>query len=375
MRLSRKIMLAWIGIQVIYFTCLLIFPHHEIVGASLINRGIQSLLLVISLFIYKKEPNKKNRFVFLNFSLFFFALVMIELVDFAGVAFFKNWTFASHVFLVYGVICWELVSSLTVAYIVFDLLFREFGVLQKYLLSLSVTVFFAILYYHPFFGDPLYLYSTEDIKQWKTLSSQLSPSGEMPSALDLAGRVRLQSWQDGHAVGDLYPDENIKRIEYLLPYLEGRNWLILFYKPLYMSNIYMNVMFIVFILLFFGYQYKKDPPQGAYIDKIMFLLLLFSSMEILHNWGYIKTVEYSLWGELFSVGQYITVLIELLMVLFFSLRLKFITSVQGEFYETELATNPHQVSRWRDWVDNLILAHFFNFRLFNGRLFQNPDTK
>ena len=97
-------------------------------------------------------------------------------------------------------------------------------------------------------------------------------------------------------------------------------------------------------------------------------------MEILHNWGYIKSVEWNSLTELFSVGQYISIAIQLMMVLFFSLRLKFITSVQGEFYETELASNPQQVSRWRDWVDNLVLAQFFNFKLFNGRLFQTADN-
>jgi len=80
-------------------------------------------------------------------------------------------------------------------------------------------------------------------------------------------------------------------------------------------------------------------------------------------------------SEMFSIGQYVTLVIELLMVLFFSLRLKFITSVHGEFYETELASNPQQVSRWRDWVDNIVLAKFFNFKIFNGRLFQNPSEK
>jgi hypothetical protein len=47
----------------------------------------------------------------------------------------------------------------------------------------------------------------------------------------------------------------------------------------------MSVIGIGFILLFFGYQYMKDPPQGAYIEKMMFLFLLFCSMEILHAWS------------------------------------------------------------------------------------------
>ncbi len=62
-------------------------------------------------------------------------------------------------------------------------------------------------------------------------------------------------------------------MEYLAPYLEGDNWMVLLAKPLYLGHISMNVLLIGFILLFFGYQYKKDPPQGAYIDKMMFLFL------------------------------------------------------------------------------------------------------
>ena len=98
-------------------------------------------------------------------------------------------------------------------------------------------------------------------------------------------------------------------------------------------------------------------------------------MDILHTWGYIKSVEWGSMTELFAVGQYITVFAELMMVIFFSLRLRFITSVQGEFYELELAQHPKEISRWRDWVDNLVLSHFFNLKFFNGRLFQNPSSK
>lgn len=107
----------------------------------------------------------------------------------------------------------------------------------------------------------------------------------------------------------------------------------------------------------------------------MFLFLLVASMDAFHYWGFIKSVEWTAWNELFSAGQYITVFAEIMLILFFALRLRFITSVQGEFYETELATNPQQISRWRDWIDNFILSQFSNFKAFNGRLFQRSREK
>ncbi len=365
--------MGWVLIEVIYFGCAFFFPLRMPPVSGLLNRAIQALLLVFSIWIWKKDPNKSNKFIFLNFSLLFLSYSWFCVQDFVGVTIFHDWKYSAHVSFVYGVVLCSMFSSLTIVHIVIDSMFRHLRTIQKYAISIGVTIFFICLYYHPFLRDPLYLYSTEDIKQWKTLSAQASPQHHLSSAVDLAGKVRLQSWRDGHPVGDLYPDENLKRIEYLLPYLEGDNWRALLQKPLYVMNIYMNIMFIVFILLFFGYQYKKDPPQGAYIDKIMFLLLLFSSMEILHYWGFVRTIEYNLWSELIDVGQYITIAIEILLVFFFALRLKFITSVQGEFYETELVANPQQVSRWRDWIDNLILSHFFNYKKFHGRLFQDPQ--
>jgi len=134
--------------------------------------------------------------------------------------------------------------------------------------------------------------------------------------------------------------------------------------------IYMNVMMMAFILLFFGYQYKKDPPQGAYVDKIMYSFFVFLSLDVLHNWSMIKSVEWRSWSDIFAVGQYISLGVLLAITFFFSLRLRFITSVQGEFYESELAANPQLISRWRDGIDNFVIRHFFGTKLIHGRLFE-----
>jgi len=377
MRMSRKILLLWGSLLAVYALGLLIFPHRMSPLASILNRSIQSLLFFVSLFILLKEPNRKHKFIFLNFVIFYFFAILQLGYDFVGVAFLTNQKFAGHLFSQYLSIAYIFFFSLAVFYLVIDLVFREFKVYLKYLVSVAVVGAFFVVYFHPFFTDSMYLYSTEEIRQWKTLSNAIgsTSSDELPSPQELANRVRLQTWRNGAPVGDLYPQENIKRIEELTPYLEGDNYKVLLWWPMYQKMIFMNVLVGISILYFFGYQYKKDPPQGAYIDKIMFLYLLLVSTEILHQWGFLKSVEYSSWTDLFNIGQYITVVIQLMIALFFGLRLRFIASVQGEFYESELAAHPHEISRWRDWVDNIVLAHFFNFKVFNGRLFQNPNSK
>jgi hypothetical protein len=51
------------------------------------------------------------------------------------------------------------------------------------------------------------------------------------------------------------------------------------------------------------------------------------------------------------------------------MRLRFITSVKGEFYERELVSDSEHISRWRDAFDNLVVRHFLNPQAFHGRLF------
>ena len=374
MSIFKKIFLLWASILILYFICLKLFPNLSSPIPARLNQIIQLLLFIISVFIYINEPSKRNKYIFLNFVIFFSLSFIAFTYEFVGKAFFTA-KYAGHVTFQYMTIAYIFFLAVAVVYLVMDLLFKDFRVYQKYLLTFIIVVGFFIVSFLPFFQNPLYLYSTQNIKQWKTLDAFVTTNKGLPCPLELANKVTLQSWQNGNAIGDLYPQENLKQIEKLYPYLEADNWMVLLWEPLYKNIIYIDVLLVFFILLFFGYQYKKDPPQGAYVDKIMFLILLLQSMDIIHNWGFIKSVEWGALTQLFAIGQYITFFAELMMVLFFGLRLRFITSVQGEFYENELATNPHLISRWRDWVDNFVLAQFFNYKIFNGRLFQKQTRK
>jgi len=57
------------------------------------------------------------------------------------------------------------------------------------------------------------------------------------------------------------------------------------------------------------------------------------------------------------------------------MRLRFITSVKGEFYEQELALSPKGVTRWRDSLDNIVIEKFFNRKLLLGRMFATSPTR
>jgi len=148
-----------------------------------------------------------------------------------------------------------------------------------------------------------------------------------------------------------------------------------FYKPLYINAIYMCVVVLGFIILFFGYQYTKDPPQGAYIEKIMFSFLVYCTIEVLHAWSVISLVEWETLVEYYIVGRWVSIVALMAIITFFALRLRFITSPKGAFYEEEIAANPSQVTRWRDAFDTLVVTHFVESPKVIGRMFVDPNRK
>ncbi|MGA9364577.1 MAG: hypothetical protein WBW16_09440 [Bacteroidota bacterium] len=374
MSTAKKIFWMWSACLAV-LAASLFFTHSEVGTLALMGTALRVLLFILSVYLLWKEPNRNNRLIFLNFALFFSFSFLHHIYNFvgAGGSLFVHEPYARHYYYQYvDRLGFYFFLSLAIVYTVIDSLFRDFKVYQKYLFALAIVGGLTAIYYHPYFQDPKFLYKTEDILDWKALdnarSAYIEANGSEPSSATLANQVTLHAWKDGAAVGDLYVEKNTQRIDDLAKYLAGDNYLVLLWKPMHMNVIYMNVVCLFFLLLFFGYQYKKDPPQGAYVDKIMFLFLLFCSMEILHAWGYIKAVEWDTMTEIFQAGQYITIGILMFMILFFSLRLRFITSVKGEFYESELVHNAQHITRWRDWVDNLVVHYFLNPKALRGRL-------
>jgi hypothetical protein len=79
-------------------------------------------------------------------------------------------------------------------------------------------------------------------------------------------------------------------------------------------------------------------------------------------------VEYTTLVDVQLIGNYLTLLNLVFLLVFFGLRLRFITSVKGEFYERELVSDAEHISRWRDAFDNLVVRHFLNPKAIHGRL-------
>lgn len=375
----RSTTLVWLLSVCMLASAMLFLPHREMRPSAFATTAIGILLLIQSIRLARREPNRKNKPIFMNFGIFFSTSLLFAAYPLIGPG-ALIWTdspYARMVFLEYVSLgLYYLLLALGVVYLSVDALFRDYRTWQKYVLSSAIAGAFFLFYCHSIVFDPMAVYRTSDIADWKAIDHYAAQyqkdHGVRPTPIQIAQDVELFSWNQGRQIGTLFPEERLLRVTELYPYLEGENYLILLYRPLYMNVIYLCVLSVGFILLFFGYQYMKDPPQGAYIERIMFLFLIFCSLEILHAWSFVKSVEWGALAEVLSMGQYVSVAVLLLIAMFFGLRLRFISSVKGEFYETELASSPGGVVRWRDAIDNLVIRHFFDPRWFPRRVLAFP---
>jgi len=373
---GKNIFRIWIAIMAIY-TVLLLSMEHEPVGLSLfVLIAMETLSFLITIAIVRRETSTKNKVIFVNFALVFSTAFLGMIGSFITPSVFPDNRFAKHLFdqyTSYG--AYPFFLAFSIGYLAVDVVFRDFRIFAKYGVTFLVVGGLFVLYFHPFLMDPMHSYHTQDIRDWKTVDSLnsafMKTQGYGPNAEELAQTGQLYVYEGIDTVAVLQPEARERRIAQLLPYV-GDNYGPLVNKPILQYSIQMSIAGIIFTLLFFGYLYMKDPPQGAYIEKIMFLWLVFCSMEVLHSWGAINAVEWETLSSIFSTGQYASNVALVLIALYLSLRLRFITSIKGEFYEQELSERPAGVTRWRDTLDNMVVESFFNRHTIMGRLFAVP---
>ncbi len=157
-------------------------------------------------------------------------------------------------------------------------------------------------------------------------------------------------------------------LEKYKPYFGGVNSTTLFWKPLYTINLILNGIVLLVIGLVFAVKFMRDYPHAAYIEKILQTFLLLCAFEVLHHWAYIKSGPYAVFRSVLEIGQYLTILTLMIMVYVFSMRLRFVLTSLGQYYEEMVAIRPDLVTRWRDEIDNAILRRFFKGKKYLGRL-------
>ncbi len=365
--------LAGVALMLLSF----VFPHHDVEIVSVVSNSVQLLLFITSVYLVRHETVNKTKYIFLNFAALFSLFLLFHAGGFIGKLFLKDEPLAS--FLYYQYVSeglYVLLFAIAICYVTIDVLFRDFKTVQKYFIAFLIAGGFFAYYYYPMFENKLFLYETDDIVEWKELDLA---SAEFRKEYSVnPTEQQLTSYMTGTHAPHLFQHseaERVMRIAALFPFLAEENYMTLLVKPLNLNGIYMSVLCVGLILLFFGYLYKKDPPQGAYIEKMMFFFLMLASLEVFHNWSLVKIVEWESSLQIIQIGEILSAAVLCMIALFFILRLRFITTVYGEFYEHEIAERPTAITRWRDAFDNYVIAHFFNRNELVGRFFVNPKWR
>ncbi len=170
MSLSKKIVFIWIAVLAAFGVSLFFLPHYEFSAASFASYSLQTLLLIISLYIMRRESVAKNKYIFLNFSLFFAVSIFFHLYNFVGTVFFVGNLMAPLYFFQYiSAGLYFFFIAFAIGYLTIDLLFRDFKTFQKYLLAIIIVGGLFGYYYQPYFSNPDYLYTTSDVREWKEL--------------------------------------------------------------------------------------------------------------------------------------------------------------------------------------------------------------
>jgi len=344
--------------------------------------SIQILLGVISFRIYAVSKGKLSRWAFLALGIFLSSAFLFSIYDIARQNLKQISPYGPHYFLEYSNVIFYAFLLFTITAFVFETVFRRWKLHWRVVGSVILTAGVIAGYFGSAFIDPLYLYKVpayQDSKviyqAWQQLSTQAGKSTNI-TAEQIASAIDLPVRKDGKIIGYLTPEAKLQRVKELLPYNEGANYLVLLFRPFYISIINVNIVVVLLIFFYLGYQYKRDPPQGAYIDKLMLLFLFYSTLEILHALGYAMSVEWAELVDAFSVGQYFTILVLILMGFVLRARLRFVSSIAGEFYESELVHDAERITRWRDRFDRVALHYFVNAEKMARRLFaQKGDAQ
>jgi hypothetical protein len=356
-KIESKILFAWF-ISIILIRISLFLPHRYIDDARLINTWMQVLLFIISVVIAAKSC-RPQRYLYINFAIFFGFVLPLFSSSFVGQSILLNYEYASLYYHLYiNVIGSGAVLLFPILYIIADYMFWNLVTWKKYLISIAVTLVIVLLNFFPYWFNPMHLYSNEDYKKfqllsivWINLSHELNRTPNNQEIIDNLSHVNnnaidyvnISSWLDKNR-----------------DYLEGGTSTTLFWKPLYQSLIVLNLFAFILLSLFLVAIYKLDKPYHPYVDKIIIFLMLFYALGAVHGYAASSSPSIEHLRIIITIGQYATILSFLFLVYIFHLNLRFVSSSVNAYYEEAILSTPQNITRWRDEIDTFILKSFVN---------------
>jgi hypothetical protein len=137
----------------------------------------------------------------------------------------------------------------------------------------------------------------------------------------------------------------------------------------------LGVLSVLLLLWSSVRHYIVDSQKGAYVEKIAWCLILYCILEALHFYVYTKVKDHDSFIRIDLTGSYLSLVVMWILGGLFALRLHFIQSVEGSYYERHLVESADGITRWRDAADNWLLKEFMNTRDLDRRFLTRRKTK
>jgi len=270
-----------------------------------------------------------------------------------------------------------LMLSLSVIYLVLERIFRNVRIHQIYLATFLIAGSVWVFVFGPYIIDPKYSYATSEIRDFRAISTALnalrSDGIDTPTVSQISSIVKFE-WMRRPYV-EVTEDTSKARIMEILPFLRGDDVCLLIMRPFWWSCFWMSLLCIPFIVVCILHQYRSDPPGGAYIEKIVWCLLLYCMFEVLHLYAYTRVTDWTKLGEIRDIGFYATTVVMFSLLFLLALRIRFINSIEGIYYERRLIADASHITRWRDAFDTWVLRQFMNPKELERRfLIQSKDN-
>ncbi|MCX6135566.1 MAG: hypothetical protein NTU47_17300 [Ignavibacteriales bacterium] len=376
MRLYKKILMMWCPFAVINFAGVMAMSADGIDRVCVIVLAEASALVgSVSWILSKKEAQPEIRALFVNLAVVFFINgFWTQLYQLAKLWWFPLDTWAGFYEHQYRTQLYFLLLAVSVVFLVVHLSFQKLRLPLKYFIAVSVVGTIWISLFYAYYANPKYLYTTTDIKDYKAIqlaTQELHQDGmERPSLALIASVAPL-------TIGIRPENQDVlrakeARVLELWPYCQGDAVYLLVYRPLWRSCVLISLLLIGCILVFIIYQFIADPPKSAYLEKILWCLLVFCSCEALHHYAFTTVRQWDAYAAFAHLGMYLSTGIMIVLLFLFILRLRFIQSVEGRFYEIRLATDASRITRWRDAFDNWVLRQFMNPNELDQRFLIQP---
>ncbi|MCX6142714.1 MAG: hypothetical protein NTZ35_05790 [Ignavibacteriales bacterium] len=380
MKTLRKILLLWGATLVLLGAGAIAYPQFGGVSVSdFLLPASSSLLGVVSYFVYRRENGNGAKLVFLNFALFFGVNGLSRpLYQLAKTAFFSSSTWSNLYYYQYNLLVYFLLLSLCVIHLVVDYMVAVRPTYAKYVVSLVIVGAVGLVVFHPFFLDAKFLYSVTDYHNFvavrRSITVLQSQGIANPSSEEIASHAQLAQ-ADIASNGESLKMYQERYVAHLREYLPGNNYVSLLLKPLWLRCSKISLLSVLMLLFCIVHQYFIDSPRGAYMEKIVWCLLPYCGFEALHSYSYTTVTNWDAFDNIVEVGAYLSMAVMWMLLLLFSLRLRFIDTIEGKYYERRLLSDPSRITRWRDALDNWLLKEFMNPRELDRRFLIQRRTE